>query len=82
MKSKHGWLSKFYGLCAHGDDIIEVVGNGNGPLSAFINAISAKLNKNIHVINYAEHALTVENQSPLTQNNSDANAVALLTVEY
>lgn len=61
-----------------GDDIIDVVGNGNGPLSAFINAISGKLNKNIHVINYAEHALTVESQSPLTENNSDANAVAYL----
>ena len=68
----------FTGSVRMGDDIIEVVGNGNGPLSAFINAISAKLNKNIHVINYAEHALTVESQSPLTQNNSDANAVAYL----
>ena len=68
----------FKGSVRMGDDIIDVVGNGNGPLSAFINAISAKLNKNIHVINYAEHALTVESQSPLTQNNSDANAVAYL----
>lgn len=68
----------FVGSVRMGDDIIDVVGNGNGPLSAFINAISAKLNKNIHVINYAEHALTVESQSPLTQNNSDANAVAYL----
>ena len=77
IKNTAGSVS-FAGSVRMGDDIIEVVGNGNGPLSAFINAISAKLNKNIHVINYAEHALTVESQSPLTQNNSDANAVAYL----
>ena len=77
IKNTAGAVS-FKGSVRMGDDIIDVVGNGNGPLSAFINAISAKLNKNIHVINYAEHALTVESQSPLTQNNSDANAVAYL----
>ena len=77
IKNTAGTVS-FTGSVLMGDDIIDVVGNGNGPLSAFINALSAKLNKNIHVINYAEHALTVESQSPLTQNNSDANAVAYL----
>nr|WP_309576090.1 2-isopropylmalate synthase [Moraxella osloensis] len=77
IKNTAGSVS-FSGSVRMGDDIIDIVGNGNGPLSAFINAISAKLNKNIHVINYAEHALTVESQSPLTQNNSDANAVAYL----
>ena len=77
IKNTAGSVS-FAGSVRMGDDIKDVVGNGNGPLSAFINAISAKLNKNIHVINYAEHALTVESQSPLTQNNSDANAVAYL----
>ena len=77
IKNTAGAVS-FTGSVRMGDDIIDVVGNGNGPLSAFINALSGKLNKNIHVINYAEHALTVESQSPLTQNNSDANAVAYL----
>ena len=77
IKNTAGSVS-FSGSVRMGDDIIDIVGNGNGPLSAFINALSAKLNKNIHVINYAEHALTVESQSPLTQNNSDANAVAYL----
>lgn len=77
IKNTAGSVS-FTGSVRMGDDIIDVVGNGNGPLSAFINAISGKLNKNIHVINYAEHALTVESQSPLTENNSDANAVAYL----
>lgn len=77
IKNTAGSVS-FTGSVRMGDDIIDIVGNGNGPLSAFINAIAAKLNKNIHVINYAEHALTVESQSPLTQNNSDANAVAYL----
>ena len=57
IKNTAGSVS-FSGSVRMGDDIIDVVGNGNGPLSAFINAISAKLNKNIHVINYAERALT------------------------
>ena len=35
--------------------------------------MAQQLGKQIHVINYAEHALTVDNQS-----NTDANAVAYL----
>ena len=72
IKNTGGAVS-FKGLVRLGDEVVDVVGNGNGPLSAFINGIADKLQKNIHVINYAEHALT---QNDIT--STDANAVAYL----
>lgn len=72
IKNTGGEVS-FTGLVRVGDEIVDVKGKGNGPLSAFINGLAQQLGKQIHVINYAEHALTVENQS-----NTDANAVAYL----
>lgn len=72
IKNTGGEVS-FTGLVRVGDEIVDVKGKGNGPLSAFINGLAQQLGKQIHVINYAEHALTVDNQS-----NTDANAVAYL----
>ncbi|MGL5252101.1 MAG: 2-isopropylmalate synthase [Moraxella sp.] len=72
IKNTGGAVS-FKGSVRLGDEVVDVVGNGNGPLSAFINGIADKLQKNIHVINYAEHALT---QNDIT--STDANAVAYL----
>ncbi len=72
IKNTGGAVS-FKGSVRLGDEVVDVVGNGNGPLSAFINGIAEKLQKNIHVINYAEHALT---QNDIT--STDANAVAYL----
>lgn len=68
-----GGAVTFTGSVRFGDEVAQVTGQGNGPLSAFIAGLSAKLNKQIHVINYAEHALTVNNQT-----STDANAVAYL----
>ncbi len=63
----------FMGAVRFGDDIAQVVGTGNGALSAFIHSLATHLGKSIHVINYAEHALTKNNET-----NTDANAVAYL----
>lgn len=63
----------FMGAVRFGDDIAQVVGTGNGALSAFIHGLATHLGKSIHVINYAEHALTKNNET-----NTDANAVAYL----
>lgn len=63
----------FNGNVLKNDEIVNVIGNGNGALSAFVAGISEKLGKQIHVINYAEHALVTENQS-----NTNANAVSYL----
>lgn len=71
--NNHAGQVKFVGSVKTADDVIEVSGEGNGPLSAFIAGISQKLNKQVSVINYSEHALVQENQS-----NTNANAVAYL----
>lgn len=64
---------RFIGTIRKHDHVLTVDGNGNGPLSAFVSGISQLLDKQIHVINYAEHALT---QNDVT--STDANAVAYL----
>ncbi|WP_019520526.1 2-isopropylmalate synthase [Faucicola boevrei] len=63
----------FSGEILKNDEVVEIVGQGNGVLSAFIAGVSEQLGKQIHVINYAEHALVTENQS-----NTNANAVSYL----
>lgn len=63
----------FSGEILKNDEVVEIVGQGNGALSAFIAGVSEQLGKQIHVINYAEHALVTENQS-----NTNANAVSYL----
>lgn len=72
IKNTGGEVS-FTGNVRFADEIAQITGQGNGPLSAFISAISHKLDKKIHVINYAEHALTRADES-----NTNANAVAYL----
>lgn len=63
----------FNGKILKNGESVEIIGQGNGALSAFIAGVSEQLGKQIHVINYAEHALVTENQS-----NTDANAVSYL----
>ncbi|WP_394261737.1 2-isopropylmalate synthase [Moraxella boevrei] len=63
----------FSGEILKNNEVVEIVGQGNGVLSAFIAGVSEQLGKQIHVINYAEHALVTENQS-----NTNANAVSYL----
>lgn len=64
---------KFTGSVRFGDEISDVVGTGNGALSAFVHGLASHWDKSIHVINYAEHALTKNNVT-----STDANAVAYL----
>ncbi len=71
--NNHAGQVKFVGSVKTADSIIDIHGEGNGPLSAFIAGISDKLGKQVSVINYSEHALVKENQS-----NTNANAVAYL----
>lgn len=62
----------FTGALKMASGTITLAGKGNGPLSAFIQAVNSQLGHNISVINYAEHALTHNG------NNTDAQAVAYL----
>lgn len=53
--------------------LVDIDGTGNGALSAFIDGLNKVFDKNINVINYAEHALTTNNQT-----TTNASAVAYL----
>ena len=63
----------FNGKIVKNGETLAINGKGNGVLSAFVAGVSEQLGKNIHVINYAEHALT---QNDVT--STDANAVSYL----
>jgi 2-isopropylmalate synthase len=43
-------------LVVDGEDV-EVMGTGNGPIEAFVNALNGSLGANLDVVDYAEHAL-------------------------
>lgn len=46
---------------------VDISGKGNGPLSSFIDGIATKTGKSIHVINYAEHAISKASSEDKTQ---------------
>ena len=63
----------FNGKIVKNGEMLAINGKGNGVLSAFVAGVSEQLGKNIHVINYAEHALTKNDVT-----TTDANAVSYL----
>ena len=63
----------FSGAISQAGETLTINGQGNGALSAFVDGLARTLGKDIHVINYAEHALT---QNEVT--STDASAVAYL----
>ena len=75
----------FNGQVQMNGDTITIDGNGNGPLSSFIDGLAQHTGKSIHVINYAEHAINPQHNSGNgidDDNNSDnktnANAAAYI----
>lgn len=48
----------FQGQVAAPTEVFEVIGQGNGALSAFIDGLVKTTGKQIHVTNYAEHAIS------------------------
>ena len=61
--------SHFYGKLQHKDTIFEVIGDGNGPIDAFFNAIHGERMDRYEFIDYKEHAIT---------SGSDSQAVAYI----
>jgi 2-isopropylmalate synthase len=61
--------SHFYGKLQHKDTIFEVIGNGNGPIDAFFNAIQNERMNRYDFIDYKEHAIS---------KGSDSRAVAYI----
>lgn len=72
----------FDGQVKMNDEIITIKGTGNGPLSSFIDGIAHHTGKSLHVINYAEHAIsaqhTDEDSEGSNDNKTNAKAVAYI----
>ncbi|UTO05570.1 2-isopropylmalate synthase [Moraxella sp. FZLJ2107] len=68
----------FQGQVAAPTEVFEVIGQGNGALSAFIDGLVKATGKQIHVTNYAEHAIsqTAQSDSDDGKDNQTHNAAA------
>lgn len=66
ISNKAGDVS-FHGQIATDSGVLDVSGQGNGALSAFIDALVKATGKQIHVTNYAEHAINTK----ATENTAD-----------
>ena len=78
----------FQGQVATPSDVLEVIGQGNGALSAFIDGLIQATGKQIHVTNYAEHAIntratpsTLDDDIGDNQTHSAAAAYIQLNVD-
>lgn len=73
---------KFDGQVSIQGDVVDISGTGNGPLSSFIDGMAQHTDKNIHVINYAEHAISQQfaagDDENTEENKTNASAVAYI----
>lgn len=65
--------------------LIDLQGDGNGPLSAFIDGLAKQTQKSIHVLNYAEHAISpahrMDDEDSEIKTNASAAAYIQLNVD-
>ncbi len=87
INNKGGDVS-FNGQIATPTDVLEIIGQGNGALSAFIDGLVKATGKDIHVINYSEHAINVKATESLlddefgdNQTNSAAASYVQLNID-
>ncbi|WP_064606764.1 2-isopropylmalate synthase, partial [Moraxella catarrhalis] len=77
--SNKGGAVSFQGQVAAPEEVFEVIGQGNGALSAFIDGLVKSTGRQIHVTNYAEHAIDNKaHQKTDTDNQTDAAAAAYI----
>lgn len=77
--SNKGDAVSFQGQVATPKAVFEVIGQGNGALSAFIDGLVKSTGRQIHVTNYAEHAIDSKtHQKTDTDNQTDAAAAAYI----
>lgn len=76
---------QFSGQIGIDREIVDITGTGNGPLSSFIDGLAKYTGATIHVINYAEHAISAQSLNTYgadsdndQENKTDANAVAYI----
>ena len=73
----------FSGQVQMNGDTINIDGNGNGPLSSFIDGLAQHTGKSLHIINYAEHAINPHHDNGIdddtnSDNKTNANAAAYI----
>lgn len=51
---------EFNGQITLNGETVNITGHGNGPLSSFIDGVARHTGKQLHIINYAEHAISPE----------------------
>lgn len=61
---------EFNGQITLNGETIDVSGHGNGPLSSFIDGVARHTGKQLHIINYSEHAISPE----FTQGDDDGQS--------
>lgn len=77
--SNKGGAVSFQGQVATPKEVFEVIGQGNGALSAFIDGLVKSTGRQIHVTNYAEHAIDNKaHQKTDIDNQTDAAAAAYI----
>ncbi|UNU73236.1 2-isopropylmalate synthase [Moraxella nasovis] len=76
-----GSLVTFQGQIATPTEVLEVIGSGNGALSAFIDGLVKSIGRQIHVTNYAEHAINKATADSDNQTNSSAVAYIQLAID-
>ena len=83
--SNKGGEAYFSGQVQMNNDIINIDGTGNGPLSSFIDGLAQHTGKSLHIINYAEHAINPHHNSgdgidddTNGENKTNANAAAYI----
>ena len=77
--SNKGDAVSFQGQVVTPKAVFEVIGQGNGALSAFIDGLVKSTGRQIHVTNYAEHAIDSKtHQKTDTDNQTDAAAAAYI----
>ena len=54
------------------DELVNLDGEGSGPIEAFVNALVATLNEPLNIVDYHEHAL---------REGKDAKAICLLAID-
>ena len=68
----------FDGQVQMNGETVTIKGNGNGPLSSFIDGLAHYTGKSLHIINYAEHAISTQHVDDGNDNKTNANAAAYI----
>lgn len=81
ISNKGGEVS-FQGQVATSEEVLEVIGQGNGALSAFIDGLVKSTGKQIHVTNYAEHAINTKATATLSDDDIGDNQTHSAAAAY